>query len=59
MTYIPRREITSIIPNKFEAIRVLALECRRLNDEIRAREEGGIEGKLTSMAVEQTLATVP
>ena len=55
MTYIPRREITAIIPNKFEAIRVLALECRRLNDEIRAREEGSVEGKLTTLAVQQML----
>lgn len=55
MTYIPRREITSLIPNKFEAIRVLALECRRLNDEIRAREDGEVEGKLTSLAVQQLL----
>jgi DNA-directed RNA polymerase subunit K/omega len=55
MTYIPRREITRIIPNKFEAIRVLALECRRLNDEIRAREDSEVEGKLTSLAVSQLL----
>jgi DNA-directed RNA polymerase subunit K/omega len=56
MTYIPRREITNLIPNKFEAIRVLALECRRLNDEIRAREDGECEGKLTTLAVSQMLA---
>ena len=55
MTYIPRREITSLIPNKFEAIRVLALECRRLNDEIRAREDAEVEGKLTTLAVSQML----
>ena len=55
MTYIPRRDITNLIPNKFEAIRVLALECRRLNDEIRAREDGEIEGKLTTLAVKQML----
>lgn len=55
MTYIPRREITHIVPNKFEAIRVLALECRRLNDELRAREDAEVEGKLTSLAVRQLL----
>jgi hypothetical protein len=55
MTYIPRRDITSLIPNKFEAIRVLALECRRLNDEIRAREDAEVEGKLTTLAVKQML----
>lgn len=55
MTYIPRREITALIPNKFEAIRVLALECRRLNDELRAREETEVEGKLTTLAVKQML----
>ncbi len=52
MTYIPRREVTSRIPNKFEAIRVLALECRRLNDSMRAREET-TDRKITSMAVEK------
>jgi DNA-directed RNA polymerase subunit K/omega len=55
MTYIPRRDITNLIPNKFEAIRVLALECRRLNDEIRAREDTEVEGKLTTLAVSQML----
>ena len=55
MTYIPRRDITDLIPNKFEAIRVLALECRRLNEEIRAREDTEVEGKLTTLAVKQML----
>ena len=31
MTYIPRRDITALIPNKFEAIRVLALD-RQIQD---------------------------
>ena len=52
MTYIPRREVTSRIPNKYEAVRVLALECRRLNDSMRAREET-TDRKITSMAVEK------
>jgi len=55
MTYIPRREVTSRIANKFEAIRVLALECRRINDSLRAREES-IDRKITSMAVEKMLS---
>ena len=54
MTYIPRREVTARIENKFEAIRVLALECRRLNDSLRAREES-TDRKLTSMAVERLI----
>ena len=54
MTYIARREVTSLIPNKFEAVRVLALECRRLNDELRAREES-TDRKITSQAVERLL----
>lgn len=52
MTYVPRREVTDVIANKFEAIRVLALECRRLNDEMRAREETS-ERKITTMAFER------
>ena len=54
MTYIPRREVTARIANKFEAIRVLALECRRLNDSMRAREET-TDRKITSMAVERLI----
>ena len=52
MTYIPRRDVTDVIPNKFEAIRVLALECRRLNDELRQREES-TDHKITSLAVDR------
>lgn len=52
MTYIPRRDVTDVIENKFEAIRVLALECRRLNDEMRQREET-TDRKITTMAFER------
>lgn len=38
MTYVPVKDILDHVPNKFEAIRVLALECRRLNDRLRAAE---------------------
>jgi DNA-directed RNA polymerase subunit K/omega len=50
MTYVPVRDILEHIPNKFEAIRVIALECRRLNERLRAAEEGD-EGKITTKAL--------
>ena len=50
MTYIRRKDVTDVIPNKFEAIKVAALEARRLND--RARTVGAtLPGKLTSTAI--------
>ncbi len=52
MTYIRRKDVTDVIPNKFEAIKICALEARRLND--RARTVGAIlPGKLTSTAVQR------
>ena len=49
-TYIRRKDVTDVIENKFEAIKVAALEARRLND--RARTAGAnLPGKLTTMAV--------
>ena len=54
MTYIPRHEVTDLIPNKFEAIKVVALEARRLNE--RARMLGiNLPGKITSLAVQRLL----
>jgi len=54
MTYIPRKQVTDLIPNKYEAIKVAALEARRLND--RARMLGlSLPGKITSMAVRRLL----
>jgi len=54
MTYIPRKPVTDLIPNKFEAIKVAALEARRLND--RARMLGlSLPGKITSLAVQRLL----
>jgi hypothetical protein len=54
MTYIPRGEVTDIISNKFEAIKVAALEARRLNE--RARMLGvNLPGKITSLAVRRLL----
>jgi DNA-directed RNA polymerase subunit K/omega len=54
MTYIPRRQVTDLIPNKFEAIKVAAMEARRLNE--RARMLGvNLPGKITSLAVRRLL----
>ncbi len=54
MTYIRRKDVTDVIPNKFEAIKVAALEARRLND--RARTLGvALPGKLTSTAVQRLI----
>jgi DNA-directed RNA polymerase subunit K/omega len=51
MTYVPVKDILEHIPNKFESIRVLALECRRLNDRLRAAEAVDTI-KTTSRAIE-------
>lgn len=54
MTYIPRHKVTDLIPNKFEAIKVAAMEARRLNE--RARMLGiNLPGKITSLAVKRLL----
>jgi len=54
MTYIPRKPVTDLIPNKFAAIKVAALEARRLND--RARMLGlSLPGKITTLAVKRLL----
>jgi len=55
MTYIPRQKVTALIPNKFEAIKVAALEARRLND--RARNYNvNLPGKITTLAVDRLIA---
>jgi len=54
MTYIPIHQILRHIPNKFEAIHVAALECRRLNDRLRLMEEPN-DDKITSMAVDRLI----
>jgi DNA-directed RNA polymerase subunit K/omega len=54
MTYIRRKDVTEKIENKFEAIKVMALESRRLND--RARSVGiALPGKLTSIAIRRLI----
>ncbi len=54
MTYIPVYRILEHIPNKFEAIKVAALECRRLNDKLQALEINE-ERKITTLAVERLI----
>ena len=54
MTYIPVDRILTQIPNKFEAIKVAALECRRLNDRLNAMEESE-EEKITTMAIKRLI----
>ena len=55
MTYIPVHRILEHIPNKFEAIKVAALECRRLNDKLQAMEISETE-KITTLAVNRLMA---
>ena len=54
MTYIPRHKVTDLIPNKFEAIKVAALEARRLNERARFFNVM-LEGKITSLAVDRLI----
>jgi len=52
MTYIPRQKVTKLIPNKFKAIKIAALEARRLNE--RARNFNvALPGKITTLAVDR------
>lgn len=55
MTYIPRHKVTELIPNKFEAIRVAALEARRLNARARTLDIS-LPGKITSLAIKRLLS---
>ena len=54
MTYIPRHKVTDLIPNKFEAIKIAAMEARRLNDKARTYNVS-LPGKITSIAVERLI----
>jgi DNA-directed RNA polymerase subunit K/omega len=54
MTYVPRHKVTQLIENKFEAIKVAALEARRLN--ARAHDLSvSLPGKITTLAVQRLL----
>ncbi|MCP4293762.1 MAG: DNA-directed RNA polymerase subunit omega [bacterium] len=54
MTYIPRHKVVDLIPNKFKAIKIAALEARRLNERARMFEVT-LPGKITSLAVERLI----
>ena len=54
MTYIPRHKVTDLIPNKFQAIKVAALEARRLNDRARMYNVN-LPGKITTLAVNRLI----
>jgi DNA-directed RNA polymerase subunit K/omega len=54
MTYIPRHKVTDLIPNKFEAIKIAAMEARRLNDKARTYNVN-LPGKITSIAVDRLI----
>jgi DNA-directed RNA polymerase subunit K/omega len=54
MTYIPRQKVTAIIPNKFAAIKVVAMEARRLNERARMFNVA-LPGKITTLAVQRLM----
>ena len=54
MTYIPRQQVTALIPNKFEAIKIAALEARRLNERARMYNVS-LPGKITTLAVDRLI----
>jgi len=54
MTYIPRHKVTKLIPNKFEAIKIAALEARRLNERAHTYNVS-LPGKITTLAVERLI----
>lgn len=54
MTYIPRHKVTDLIPNKFEAIKIAAMEARRLNEKARTYNVN-LPGKITSIAVDRLI----
>jgi DNA-directed RNA polymerase subunit K/omega len=55
MTYIPRHKVTDLIPNKFEAIKIAAMEARRLNEKARMYNVS-LPGKITTIAVDRLIA---
>ncbi len=54
MTYIPRNKVTDLIPNKFKAIKIAALEARRLNERARTFNVS-VPGKITTLAVKRLI----
>jgi DNA-directed RNA polymerase subunit K/omega len=54
MTYIRRKDVTDVIENKFEAIKVASLEARRLNE--KARNLGvALPGKITTTSIQRLI----
>ena len=54
MTYIPRQKVTQLLPNKFKAIKIAALEARRLNERARMYNVS-LPGKITTLAVDRLI----
>lgn len=54
MTYVPRQKVTRLISNKFEAIKIIALEARRLNERARMYNVS-MPGKITTLAVDRLI----
>ncbi len=54
MTYIPRHKVIALIPNKFKAIKIAALEARRLNERARMFNVS-LPGKITTLAVDRLI----
>ncbi len=54
MTYIPRNKVTDLIPNKFQAIKIAALEARRLNERALTFNVS-VPGKITTLAVKRLM----
>lgn len=48
-------KLTSVIPNKYEAVRVIAKEARRINSLLIRSAQGEIEEKPTMMALRRLL----
>jgi DNA-directed RNA polymerase omega subunit len=48
-------KITEIIPNKYEAVRVIAKEARRINSLLIRGAQGEIDAKPTMMALRRVL----
>ncbi|MBU2501518.1 MAG: hypothetical protein ABIK96_02245 [bacterium] len=54
MTYIPRHKVTELIPNKFRAIKIAAMEARRLNERARTFNIQ-LPGKITTLAINRLI----
>ena len=48
-------KLTTVIPNKYEAVRVIAKEARRINSLLIRGAQGEVEEKPTVMALERLL----